>query len=366
MRGMVGSSANIGECKQLLTRLEKATEQMLALEALVEALRKRVDGPDLPAIHLGVRHIAEALLRHAARAEGAELGSGPDGTLNRLKDALYPKVKDRLGGDFWRQVDGIQRVVNAHTHYQGDDVYHVNTLRQSDPWDEIVQVIRHLAVMAEQFAIHWQPSTPPPVAKAATPERSASERKKPAAQARQDERTIDIADVTVSDARTSEEVRAWLLANSGMQPRGVTRRLNEHHGATKLRNVFPEAFEVEQEDRSSSEVDKVLDYEEIGNLTIKQAREAGIAADLALLTGLAEATVSRKLGELHGSGIVRRQFDWYNPSVLGELTVKAALDYGLAPLLSRVFGGTNANVLTRLRDTPGQTKLRTLYPDLGE
>lgn len=370
MPGMVGTSVNSGECKQLLDRLEKATERMVALEELVTALRKRVDGPDLPAIHLGVRHIAEALLRHAARAEGAELGGGPDGTLNRLKDALYPKVKDRLDGEFWRQVDGIQRVVNAHTHYQGDDVYHANTLRRSDPWDEIVQVVRHLAVMAEQFALHWQPPHAPPAARAPTvppdEEEAAPETVRQAPRGRQLNGAGKYADVTVTEARTNDEVRAWLLAHSGMHPRGVTRRLNDHHGSTKLRNVFPDAFDAAPASvpRPQPQADNDLDYEDIGNLTIKQARELELGADIATLTGLTEATVNRKLRELHGGGIIRRQFDWYDPASIGELTVKTALEYDIAPLLARVFGRTRGSVLSVLRDTPGQTKLRTVFPDL--
>jgi hypothetical protein len=59
------------EGRGLIERLDKATAAMVALEDEVETLKHRLDNGDIAAIHLGVRRIVEALLRHANRAEGS-------------------------------------------------------------------------------------------------------------------------------------------------------------------------------------------------------------------------------------------------------------------------------------------------------
>jgi hypothetical protein len=118
---------------------------------------------------------------------------------------------------------------------------------------------------------------------------------------------------------------------------------------------------------AASEADGAApDYESIGNLTISEARQRDVATDIARLTGLAETTVKRKLAELNGRGVVRRQFPWYEATVIAELTARTALDYGMIPLLARGMQKRRATIEAALRDAAGQTKLRTLFPELDD
>ncbi|MBK8939227.1 MAG: hypothetical protein IPM79_16780 [Polyangiaceae bacterium] len=373
------------EGRGLIERLDKATAAMVALEDEVETLKHRLDNGDIAAIHLGVRRIVEALLRHANRAEGIELPK--NGTLQSLRDTLRSKTKDRLSAAFWRYLDVVQDAVNPNTHYQEDDVYRASGLRRGNPWDEILNVVRSLVCLTEEFVHHWAP--PPPVATpderagAARPtgkaaatnddggspspdveeddddEPTARPRAKPSRQ-----ETDAVSRLTVSDARNDPEVRAWLASASGMHARGVSRRLNATHGSTKLTKLFPAAFEIEELPDDNDEYSTSFDYEEIGNLTIKEAREFELAEDIATLIGRSPATVRKKLKELHGGGVVRRQFNWYYSEDIGELTVSTALRYNVAPVLARAFREPPASIRQALRSTPGQTKLKTLFPRL--
>lgn len=383
------------EARGLIARLESGTAAMTALEEEVDALLRRLENADVAAIHLGVRRIAEALLRHATRAEGLELPK--KGTLEDLKGPLRGKVKERVPTKFWRDIDVVQDAVNPNTHYQEDDVYRPAGFRRGDPWDEVLNVVRSLVCVAEEFAHHWPPPSellsptsspddePSPAEPGADDESEADEpteaptgaaqrpqsaaTRKPEANTR---RAMTVAqlrallDLTVAQARDDDTVRAQLAFASGLHARGVSRRLNATHGSTKLRRIFPSLVaELVESDDEGEAVQPTLDYQAIGNLTIKQARELEVADDIAALTGLSVATVKRKLRELHGGGVVRRQFAWYFADTIGELTVRTALQYELAPVLAAGLRERRQSVLAKLRAAPGQTKLRTVFPKLN-
>ncbi len=339
---------------------------MVALEDDVRALRRRVEARDVAAIHLGIRQITEAILRHAVRASELDVPRGPDGTLNRLKDVLYGKLKDDLDGSFWRHVGTIQTHVNPHTHHQDNDVYHAAGLQgRPSPWDEVESAMHALRCIANTFVQRWPP--PPRPVVSAAPESE----EEPAPETLREPRSFDtgeraeLREITAKAALENEALRIELEKVTGMHRRGVTRRLNSVHGRTKMKNLFPDAFQSDSDEETAQE-ERGFDYETIGNLSIKEAREHDLAYDIALLTNREEASVRRKLNGLHGGGVVRRQFEWYDPETVGELTVRTALSYHLVPLLAREFGQSRAKILGRLREVPGQTKLRSVFPELQQ
>jgi len=409
------------EARELVGRLEAATAAMTALEEEVEALLHRVEKPDIAAIHLGVRRIAEALVRHATREEGIPFPKNPG--LGPLKGELRSKSKKRMTSDFWAYLDFIQHAVNPDTHYQDDDVYKPAGFRRSSPWDKILSVFRALVCVAEEFKEHWRPPAELVVSTSDTDETPAdfaqeedddeveadsdqlaggddevaagdeaaaddeavaddeAEAAAPAARRRDSSArrrgqqparprlTTDQArallDLTVAQVRDNPQARALLASASGLHARGVSRRINATHGSTKLRRLFPALLaELVETDDEAEVAQPRLDYQAIGNLTIKRAREFELAGEIAALTGFTVATVKRKLKGLHGGWLVRRQFPWYFADTIGKLTVRTALQYDLAPVLAAGLRERRPSVVAKLRAAAGQTKLRTVFPKL--
>lgn len=396
-----GSSARALED---LERINAACDPMAAIEEELEALGHRLKNADVAAIHLGVRRITEALLRHACTAEGATLPQDSRATLQPLKESLQSRRKDGLQPEFWRALERIIGTVNPNTHYQGNDVYNP-VLRRHRPLDEVEVVLHELAIVAEEFIHHW----PPPKVELPTAPRTesmpgAEEAPLPNSISTSPHNAVESAPpqvarpplaeqrrygaMNVAQAREDEAVRDWLATHSDVQQRGVTRRLNAEHGRCKLRNVFPTAFPDFDEAADTIGNDKVqtgkpssgdpkaarepaeprdgrLDYLVIGRLTVAQARDLDVAEDIATITGLSPATVKAKLRTLHGSSVIHRQFSWFTDEVVGEMTVSTALRYELASFLPAAFGDTRSNLLRKLRSTPGQTKLKNLFSELG-
>jgi hypothetical protein len=400
------------EAEPYVNRIKSACDDMLAIVEEVEALERRIKHRDVAAIHLGVRRIAEALLRHACRVEGAPPSKeGPRDALNALKERLQGQRKDGLPPKFWRDLEDIIRRVNPNAHFQDDDVY-IPVLRRLNPVDEIVHVVLALAGVAEEFVHHWPPpklelpAAPHSESQRAdeepAPERTAPHRtnspstsgpaapEKPSTQAARPPlaEQLQYGAMNVAQAREDQAVRDWLATHSDLQQRGVSRRLNAEHGRCKLRNVFPSAFpdfdaagaqsgdETEQAEglddddfeagRERAEPrDGRLDYLVIGRLTVAQARELDVAEDIATITGYSPSTVKSKLRTLHGSSVIHRQFPWFTDEVVGEMTVSTALRYEVASFLPAAFGDTRSNLLRKLRLAPGQTKLKNLFAQLG-
>lgn len=362
--------------RQKLALLQEATRTMPALEEELRFLELRLSNGDMTAAHLGLRSTAEALLLHAARVEGVKVNG--HGTLRDLKQALEPTGK--VDDAFWIHLDPVQRFGNRHAHTQADDVYHQPGLRPAhDPWTEVEVCLAHLALMAREFVHHWPPpatAVPPTMASPADAGGGDASRPEPRKARTSGVNGKDIVafigEMTAKQALEDEEARVALELMTGLSRGGVTRRLNAANGRTKVRNVFPERFTASPRDvetlAAPAAVEDVspFDYEAIGNLTISQARDLDMAESIARLTNGTELGVKRALGKLNGNGVVRRQFSWYEASTIGELTVRTALDYRMAPLLARHLRKRAATVVEALGSAPGQTKLRTLFPALDD
>lgn len=382
-----------------LARLQEATRFMPGLATEIDFLQQRLERGDMSATHLAIRKSAEALLRHALQVEDPARGGSSRDTIEALEGALRPKVKGRVDAAFWNHLDSVRAFGNRHAHFHLDDVYHASEIRRADPWAEVSLCVGHLASMVTEFSVHW----PPPataMTRARKPETTARPTPastRPGSQPVSSERK-DLRAVSVKQARESNEIRKTLESLTGLSRSAITRRLRTADGRAKLRNIFPEPLGASDKtqrirernaarraetmkaldemvdamplEEALAELDKVddlletLDYEAIGNLTIAQARSREIAGDIARLTGTTESSVKRKLTRLNGHGVVRRQFSWYEGTTIGGLTVRIAIDYGMVPLLARVFGKRDAAIAAKLRRTSGQTKLRTIFPEL--
>jgi hypothetical protein len=361
---------------KLFARLEKATARMAALEEEVEALRLRLANRDLPAINLGARRIVEALLRHACRVENVSVSNQPP--IQEMTDSLKNKGKTRIEKEFWTWIKNVQDTGNLNSHFQHDNVYVRAMERRSQSQDLVIQVLLPLANAAELFVRYWpppvnllpiesEPEEADPAIEAARVEASTAVRPakvgtnrsaRPSPSPKLDAPTVRA--MTVTQAKGSPEVRRWLSTSSGLAPASVTRRLNHSHGAMKIRNLFPSAFE----DAPETEEEVALDHFTIGELNVKQARDLEVAEDIAVLTGASVATVRRKLNTLHGASVIRRNFPWYDTEVIGELTVSTARRYNMAVLLAAGLERTRSTVQRKLTAAAGQTKLRTVFPEL--
>jgi hypothetical protein len=384
-------------------------------------------------------------------------------TLAPLAQGLREKAKDRLSPEFWRHLnDVIVKKCNANAHFRGNDVY-APGLRRHNAADEIVQVLIALAVVAEEFIQHWPAPVTTTASPAPTPDEPPQEgaavpthatAASPAAGGNEPPRApIEeqrrYGDLNVAEARDNQYLRDWLVRHSGMQQRGVTRRLNNEHGRRKLRNVFDMAFRdadmaganIQPDDEAAgrfpigtavwadfdgeiwkaevrvatqleaclyfpaddSEADLPweqifateeeavaslktstqpatakharrpaeklpgeLDYVAIGRLTVSQARELDVADDIAKITGYAPGTVRNKLRDLHGASVIHRQFPWFDENVVGSMTASTALRYDLPSFLAVAFSEGRASIKRKLGSVPGQTKLRTLFPQLDD
>jgi hypothetical protein len=360
--------------EKLFARLEKATARMAALEEEVEALKQRLANRDLPAIHLGARRIVEALLRHACRVEELSVSNQP--LIQEMTDSLKKKRKVDTEKEFWNFIKTVQDTGNLNSHFQHDNVYVQAMKRRSQSQVLIIQVLLPLANAAELFVRYWPPPAnllpieSEPVESDAVAEDAQVEASirpanvgtnrsaRPSPGPKLDAATVR--GMTVTQAKRSPEVRQWLSESSGLAPAGVTRRLNHSHGAMKLRNLFPSAFEVATE----SEEEVALDYFTIGELNVKQARNLEVAEDIAVLTGASVATVKRKLNTLHGASVIRRNFPWYDTEAIGELTVSIARRYNMAFILAAGLERNRSTIQRKLTAAVGQTKLRTVFPEL--
>lgn len=362
MRAMEKPVAPPADVLRQLERLQDATRPMPGLTSEIDFLQQRLERGDMSAAYVGIRTAAEALLRHATRVEELPRENGL-AAFHNMTQALRARSKGRVDEGFWDHLGFIQGFGNRHAHFQTDDVYHAAVLRPADPWAEMSNCLSSLASAVSEFVRHWPP--PPgfadsPLDEAASAKGSTETPRPPrSAPARG---RAELGEFSARQALDDEAAREALESITGMTRGGITRRLNAVHGRTKIRNVFPDHFGSGRTTESPEDV--ALDYEAIGNLTITQARQLEVASDIARLTGSEDSAVKRKLNALNGNGVVRRQFPWYEAATIGELTARAALDYRLTPLLSRAFHTRAMVIEGKLREVPGQTKLRTIFPEL--
>ncbi len=357
---------------------------MVGLDRELDALEALLRAEDVAAATLSIRRIVEALLRHAAREEGIKVSSGPESVIQRLSEELRPKLKDRLPPTFWAHLEPIQKFGNWYAHSQIDEVYRPAAPRPSSIWGEVRPCIDHLTSVVDLFISVYPP---PRGARSRRPERpkgSGDDVAQPAP-AKPAKRVSSAAQLTaeelgalsVTQALTLEGAHERIQELSGISPAWVTRRIKKVHGRTLLRNLFPglgqpEDDEDDEEDDpggadDGDDGDEVgFDYDALGELTVRAVREHDLVPEIAALTGWSELKVTRRLNDLPGRAIVRRQFPWHDPEVIGELTVRTAIDFGMARALGRQLHKWPKTIAGLLADRPGQTKLRTVFPELDE
>lgn len=134
----------------------------------------------------------------------------------------------------------------------------------------------------------------------------------------------------------------------------VNRRLAELHGKTLVANAFAERWPGNE------------GIDELGNMTVAEARDRGMAAGIARITHLNLDDVVQQLGEFHGKMLVRNGFARVWPGMhdtdwLGRMSVAEVRDRGLEATIARLTGFTASTVERRLRDEHGKTLLRNLF-----
>lgn len=169
----------------------------------------------------------------------------------------------------------------------------------------------------------------------------------------------ELARLNVANARDQDLV-ADLAEVTGLSARSVHRRLEAAHGRTLLLNCF--------EDRWPSPPNA----ETLGVLNVADAREHGLVAPLAELTGLSPKGVVRRLNAAHGRTLLANCFAdrWPNnesrlldADELAELNVAEALRRDLVQDLAEVIGLSEGTVQRRLKDAHGRTRLVTCFED---
>jgi hypothetical protein len=113
-----------------------------------------------------------------------------------------------------------------------------------------------------------------------------------------------LGDLNAACARDDDETTEHIARLARLTPRTVQKRLSEAHGATLVRNVFADVWPTTAG--------------ALAEIHVKQAREAGLFAEIARVTGLTERTVRRRLEEAHGKGFLQNLFSDAWPSKAGE------------------------------------------------
>lgn len=106
--------------------------------------------------------------------------------------------------------------------------------------------------------------------------------------------------------------------------------------------------------------ESVPTYVNVGELTGARAIGYGLQRFIAGATGETEQTVKRRLNAKR-QWKVKYIFNFYDPDVLGAMTVRRALDFSVAPAISEHVGLEEAAVLRRLKKTQGNTRVATLF-----
>jgi hypothetical protein len=122
----------------------------------------------------------------------------------------------------------------------------------------------------------------------------------------------ELGDATVAVAR-DENLAPEIAPVLGLRVKRVRRVLESVHGSTLVRNAFADVWPDEDEATASDEA------EDLGDATVAAAREEGLASQIAKLTGLRTSDVRAELEQAHGRSLVRNVFeeDWPN-AVAGD------------------------------------------------
>ena len=100
--------------------------------------------------------------------------------------------------------------------------------------------------------------------------------------------------MTVAAARLASNAAALIAGLTGYAPNVVERKLRDAHGATLVRNVFVDRWPADADD--------------LGDLRVRQARDCGFHAEIALVTRMTADAVRARLNASDGRMAVRNLF----------------------------------------------------------
>ena len=189
----------------------------------------------------------------------------------------------------------------------------------------------------------------------------------------------DLEGVTVSEARDLD-LDVDIAAVTGLALSTVWRRLDQAHGRTYVSNVFANRWPDEQDEDEGEDED--LNADDFEGVTAAEARDRDLAADIALVTGLAVSTVQRRLDQAHGRTYVANLFanrwpdeddeDEGEEKDLDEeldadefegVTAAEARDRDLAADIANVTGLSVSTVRRRLKQAHGRTHVTNVFFD---
>lgn len=108
-----------------------------------------------------------------------------------------------------------------------------------------------------------------------------------------------IGDLTVAAARADDEVVDVIVEVTELSKASVRACLDREHGKTLVRNAFADHWPSLED--------------EVGDLTVAEARESDAKERIAQILGLSAATVARHMNDVHGKTKVRNLFSDYWP-----------------------------------------------------
>ncbi len=354
----------VEDCERLLQK----GAAMSGLEEELSMLRGRVERGDILALRIGMRRIAEGLLRHIAREEGVlDPEKRAHAELQALIQEVTPRLRARTSPDFIHHLHLLKGLGNVSAHLRSDDVYKQPGLRPGDPWAGVKAGFISIEYLFGEFTALYPPPIAPTVVEAPK-EPPAEERSTPAPrQPAGATSTTDLGAMTASRALADLSIRQKLAQVTGWTQTKVTRRLGSVHGKVLVRNILPLDGEVHEPPPGEAETaEDDITYESIGDLTLSNVQALGLIEDVARLADLTPRQVNNRFTKHRGNMLVRRAFpEWYDASVIVRLTVRTAIDYSMTSLLARHLELREADLAKRLREVPGQTKLASILPELA-
>jgi hypothetical protein len=171
--------------------------------------------------------------------------------------------------------------------------------------------------------------------------------------------TDELANLTVADARDRNLI-VDLAAVTGLSEASIRRRFEAAHGRTLLSNCFEDRWPP----APSAEI--------LGLLNVADARERGLVAAIAEVTGMTPKGVVRRLNAVHGRTLLANCFSdrWpeennllLDANELAELNVAEALRRDLTEDIAEITGLSEAAVRGRLDNSHGRTLLLTCFDD---
>ncbi|MFT3769600.1 MAG: hypothetical protein QM820_29545 [Minicystis sp.] len=177
-----------------------------------------------------------------------------------------------------------------------------------------------------------------------------------------------LGNLTAARTRDDEDARKLIAAVTGLGARVVQSRLQEAHGKTLVRTIFDDKWPG--------------DAGSLGELRVKQARDAGLIAEIMGITELSERKVRQQIEGAHGSALIKKVFAPFWPPgddddddddtetdeasvALGDMTAARVRNSGAETIrkIAELTGHSEATVARRLDDAHGKTRVRNLFED---